>query len=131
MRKIKNPFEKYAKAFSKNTFWKRMQEIAKNVGQKTVYMVLLMYYSFIRKETPHWAKNIIIGVIGYLLTPFDAVPDLTPIIGYTDDIGVLTFGLVTIACYVNQEVRKQAREKLEQWFGEVDEAQIEEVNKQL
>ncbi len=128
---MKNPFEKYAKAFSKNAFWKQMQKIMKNVGQKTVYTILLMYYAFTRKETPHWAKNIIIGVLGYLLTPFDAVPDLTPIIGYTDDIGVLAFGLVTIACYVNQEVRKQAREKLVQWFGEVDEAQIEEVNKQL
>ncbi len=119
------------KAFSENTFWKRMQTIVKNVGQKTIYTILLLYYSFTRKETPHWAKNIIIGVLGYFLTPFDAIPDLTPIIGYTDDIGVLTFGLVTIACYVNDEVRAKARTHLEKWCGEVDEAQIEEVNKQL
>lgn len=131
MKKMKNPFEKYAKVFSENTFWKRMQKIVKNVGQKSVYTILLLYYSFVRKETPHWAKNIIIGVLGYLLTPFDAIPDLTPIIGYTDDIGVLTFGLVTIACYVNDEVRAKARERLEKWCGEVDEAQIEEVNRQL
>jgi uncharacterized membrane protein YkvA (DUF1232 family) len=131
MKKMKNPFEKYIKAFSENAFWMRMQKVVKNVGQKSVYTILLLYYSFIRKETPHWAKNIIIGVLGYLLTPFDAIPDLTPIIGYTDDIGVLTFGLVTIACYVNDEVRAKARERLEKWCGEVDEAQIEEVNKQL
>ena len=131
MKKMKNPFKKYAEAFSKNAFWKQMQKIVLHVGQKTVYTILLMYYAFVRKETPHWAKNIIIGVLGYLLTPFDAVPDLTPIIGYTDDIGVLTFGLVTIACYVNDEVRAKARERLEKWCGEVDEAQIEEVHKQL
>ncbi len=131
MKKMKNPFEKYMKAFSANAFWKRMQKVANGVGQRTVYTALLLFYSFTRKETPHWAKNIIIGVLGYLLTPFDAIPDLTPIIGYTDDIGVLTFGLVTIACYVNQDVRTKARERLEKWFGEVDEAQIEEVHKQL
>ncbi len=128
---MKNPFEKYIKFFSKNDFWKRMQSIAKGVGQKSVYTILLLYYSFTRKETPHWAKNIIVGVLGYLLMPFDAIPDLTPIIGYTDDIGVLTFGLVTIACYVNQDVRVKARERLEKWFGEVDEEQIEEVHRQL
>jgi uncharacterized membrane protein YkvA (DUF1232 family) len=108
-----------------------MQKVVKNVGQKTIYTILLLYYAFTRKETPHWAKNIIIGVLGYFITPFDAIPDLTPIIGYTDDIGVLTFGLVTIACYVNDEVRAKARIRLEKWCGEVDEAQIEEVNKQL
>ncbi len=119
------------KSFSKNDFWRRMQSIARGVGQKSVYTILLLYYSFTRKETPHWAKNIIIGVLGYLLMPFDAIPDLTPIIGYTDDIGVLAFGLVTVACYVNQDVRAKAREQLQKWFGEVDEAQIEEVHKQL
>ena len=131
MKKMKNPFEKYAKAFSENALWTRMQKVAKSVGQKTVYTILLLYYSFVRKETPHWAKSIIIGVLGYFLTPIDAIPDLTPIIGYTDDIGVLTFGLVTIACYVNDEVRTKAREQLIKWCGEIDEAQIEEVNKQL
>lgn len=119
------------KAFSENTFLKRMQKVVKSVGQKTIYTILLLYYAFTRKETPHWAKNIIIGVLGYLITPIDGIPDLTPIIGYTDDIGVLTFGLVTIACYVNDEVRAKARKQLEKWCGEVDEAEIEKVNKQL
>src|SRR5690606_8862765 len=117
---MKNPFEKYMRSFSEKTFWKRLQRLVKSVGQRTVYTVLLLYYAFTRKETPHWAKNIIIGVLGYLLMPFDAVPDLTPIIGYTDDMSVLAFGLVTIACYVNDEVRAKARGQLEKLCGKVD-----------
>jgi uncharacterized membrane protein YkvA (DUF1232 family) len=63
--------------------------------------------------------------------PFDALPDLTPIIGYTDDLGVLSFGLVTIAAYVNDEVRIKARLKLRDWFGEINAEELSEVDEQL
>jgi len=78
-----------------------------------------------------WAKNIVLGVLGYLITPIDFIPDLTPIIGYTDDIGVLSFGLVTIACFVNDEVRTQSRNQLGKWFSKLDEETIAEVDQQL
>jgi uncharacterized membrane protein YkvA (DUF1232 family) len=82
-------------------------------------------------DTPIWAKRIIIGVLGYFISPIDALPDLTPILGYTDDLGVLSFGLVTIAAYVNDEVRITARKKLRDWFGEFNVEDLQEVDKQL
>lgn len=91
----------------------------------------MLFYAYKRKDTPVWAKNIVLGVLGYFLSPIDWMPDLTPIIGFTDDIGVLSFGLVTIAAYVNEEVRKQAREKLKLWFGEYDPTPLTEVDQQL
>ena len=69
--------------------------------------------------------------LGYFLAPIDAIPDLSPIIGYTDDIGVLSFGLVTIAAYVNKEVRDQARGRLKNWFGEYDPKQLEPVDEKI
>ena len=67
----------------------------------------------------------------YFIAPIDALPDLTPIVGYTDDLGVLSFGLVTIACYVNKEVKEKARGKLKDWFGEYDEAELTAVDDSL
>lgn len=128
---MENPFKKYARQFSESRLLKKIQVFARQAGLKTVYSVLLLFYAFTRKETPVWAKNIIIGVLGYFIAPFDALPDLTPIIGYTDDLGVLSFGLVTIACYVNQDVRINARKKLKDWFGEFDLQELAEVDKQL
>lgn len=101
------------------------------IGQKTVYAVMLMVYAFRRKETPLWAKNIIVGALGYFLAPFDAIPDLTPILGYTDDLGVLSFGLVTIASYINSDVRIRARKQLKVLFGEVDLDLLESVDARL
>ncbi len=115
----------------KNKLWRKIKRYGKQIGTKTIYSALLMYYAFQRKETPAWAKHIILGALGYLIAPIDGIPDLTPIIGYTDDIGILSFGLVTIAAYVNEEVRGKARKQLGQWFGQVNEEDLEAVEKQL
>ena len=101
------------------------------IGQKFAYTVFLLVFAFRRKETPGWAKHIIIGAIGYFLTPFDSIPDLTPILGYTDDFGVLSFGLVTIASYINDDVRIEARRTLKKLFGSIDFDSIEEVDDKL
>lgn len=128
---MKNPFEKYTTWFTENQLLGKIKQYAKQAGLKAVYSVLLLFYAYRRSDTPVWAKRIIIGVLGYFIAPFDALPDLTPILGYTDDLGVLSFGLVTIAAYVNDEVRINARKKLKAWFGEFDLAELAEVDKQL
>lgn len=103
----------------------------KQLSAKVVYTVLLLYYAFHKKETPAWAKRIIVGSIAYFLTPIDAVPDLTPFFGYTDDWGVLSFGLVTIACYIDDQVRSTSKEKLYTWFTSLDEGELEKVDQLL
>lgn len=128
---MNNPFKKYIKKFSEIKLWSKMTHYARMAGIKSSYTALLLYYAFKRKETPSWAKNIILGTLGYLVSPIDAIPDLSPIIGYTDDIGVLSFGLVTVAAYVNDEVKGKAKDKLKKWFGEYDEAELSEVDEKL
>jgi len=128
---MKEVFKKYSSLFSEGKMWQKLKKQAKQAGLKTVYSALLLFYAYQRKDTPSWAKNIVLGVLGYFIAPLDAIPDLTPIIGYTDDIGVLSFGLVTIACYVNDEVKQQARKKLGNWFGDYEEEDLSEVDKQL
>lgn len=126
---MENPFKKYSSQFSENKLWKKISMYAKQAGIKTVYSALLLFYAYRRKDTPAWAKNIILGTLGYFLSPIDAIPDLSPIIGYTDDIGVLSFGLVTIAAYVNADVRKKARSHVQRWFGNAyDEESLQEVD---
>lgn len=101
------------------------------VGVKVTYTAMLLFYAYNRSETPKWAKNIILGSLAYLLSPFDAIPDLTPLIGFTDDIGVLSFGLVTIACYIDEDVRAAAKGKVLSMYKNVDEEDLLEVDAQL
>lgn len=103
----------------------------KAVGVKVTYVVLLLYYAYRKKDTPAWAKRIIIGSIAYFLSPIDAIPDLTPFVGFTDDWSVLAFGLVAIACYIDDDVRQQARDKTKLWIGTSDESDLDEVDEML
>ncbi|MEL7249308.1 MAG: YkvA family protein [Bacteroidota bacterium] len=128
---MKPDLEKYRPEFSEGGFWTKLRKIAKSVGVKLVYTALLLFYAYKRNETPHWARSIVLGALGYLLAPIDLIPDLTPLIGYTDDMTVLTLGLVTIAAYINQDVRTKARAKLYLWFGASKVEEIEEVDKNL
>ncbi|OAV44418.1 YkvA family protein [Lewinella sp. 4G2] len=123
--------KKYRARFSEFKFWEKLKNYAVAAGAKTVYTALLLYYAYQRKETPGWAKRLVIGVLGYLIVPIDAIPDLGFLIGYTDDLGVLSFALVTIAAYVNDDVRANARAQMSTWFDALDEEALAEVDDKL
>jgi len=121
----------YQKKFSVSRFWIFVKRKAGRTGQQIIYAALLLYYAYHRKETPRWAKMVIAGALGYLLAPIDGIPDMTPIIGYTDDLGVLSFALVTIAGYVNQDVKMEAKTRLKKWFDSVDENSLMQIDDRL
>ena len=123
--------EKNIEEFEEQKFWDKLTNYAKAAGQKTVYTGLLLYYAFRRKDTPRWAKGIVMGALAYFVSPIDGVPDLTPFLGYTDDFSVMMFALVAISAYINQEVKEKAKVKMEGWFGKPDEEALAEVDKQI
>ncbi len=128
---MQKKLSKYISFFSDTKFWDKLKSLVQQLGQRTIYSILLLYYAFKREDTPLWAKNIILGVLGYLISPFDALPDLTPVLGYTDDLGVLAFGLATVATFINDEVREKALGKMNRWFTLIDREALEEVDKKL
>ena len=104
---------------------------ARKIGEQSIYAVLLLYHAYKREETPFWARNIIMASVAYFLSPFDAIPDLTPFLGFTDDFSVMMFGLVSIACFINEDVRGKARASLGTIIKNYNEALLEEVDKKL
>ncbi len=108
-----------------------IQKRVKSLGVRLIYSILLMVYAYQSERTPLWARRIIIGALAYLLSPIDGIPDLTPFIGFTDDLGIISFGLVSIACYINNEVREKAKTKLLSLIKDVDENEILAVDAKL
>ena len=104
----------------KDKLFKKLQKFAREMGVRAVYSSLLLFYTYQQKETPGWARKIVLGAIAYLINPFDVIPDLTPLVGYSDDLGILGFALVTIPGYINMEVKINARKKAKEWFKEID-----------
>lgn len=117
---------------SLNAILKYTKKYLAVIGTKGLYMVLLLYYAYNQSNTPTWAKRTIIGAIAYVLSPIDAIPDLTPFIGMTDDMGVLALSIVTIAYYINDEVKLKSKTKLNQIMKkDVSDDSIDEVDSWL
>lgn len=110
--------EGYAKDFSDQGFWNKLVGFAKAAGKEVIEKALQLYYTLQEPGTPAWAKTVIIGALGYFISPLDAIPDLTPMVGYTDDIGVLAMAVASVATHITDEVKAKAAAKLVEWFGD-------------
>lgn len=114
----------YGKEYSNDGFWNKIKNVFRKAGIKVVYTALTLYYTYQKKDTPTWAKGVIIGALGYFISPIDAIPDITPGIGYADDIGVLLAAVATVSAYIDGEVKQYAKAKLHDWFGDFDEEEL-------
>jgi uncharacterized membrane protein YkvA (DUF1232 family) len=75
--------------------------------------VVAAYFCMLDTETPLWVKGVAAAALAYFILPVDAIPDLLPLVGLSDDIGVLTAALTTISAHVTAEHRQKAREWME------------------
>lgn len=108
---------KYEEAYSEDDFWSKVKKYAKVAGESVLEPALKMYYAAMDSDTPVWAKGIIFAALGYFISPVDAIPDITPVIGYTDDLGVLVAALAAVASHIKEEHIAKAKETLKQWFS--------------
>ena len=119
-------FMAYADKFSAKGFVEKISRIAKRAGSKLVYASLVLFYTLQSKEVSYKDKAMIIGALGYLISPLDVLPDAIPIVGLSDDLTVLLFVINKIWVEVPEDVKNKAKDKLSDWF---DEDELEEVEK--
>lgn len=112
------PRDEFSQNYSDGGFWAKLKGYARAAGRDVVGRALLLYYALQEEDTPAWAKAAIVGALGYFITLVDAIPDITPAIGYTDDLGVLVMAVAAVSAYINDNVRAKAERRLTQWFGD-------------
>ena len=70
-----------------------------------------------KPECPIHVKAAIIGALGYFISPLDLIPDFVPIAGFTDDYGAIIAALLLVSAYIDEEVKRQARNTIDNIFG--------------
>ncbi|RJO64285.1 MAG: DUF1232 domain-containing protein [Myxococcales bacterium] len=110
-----NPSEPTS-TYSDESFWEKVKKYAKAAGMEVLEKALWLYYAAQKPETPKWAKAIIYGALAYFVFPLDAVPDLTPVVGYVDDLGALLSATGMVALYIDDGVKQKTADKLKEWF---------------
>jgi uncharacterized membrane protein YkvA (DUF1232 family) len=110
---------KFAEYYSEEGFWDKVKKYGAVIGREGLRNALMMFYALRDHDSqlPGWAKAIVVGALGYLIFPADAIPDVIPVVGYADDVGVIAAALAAIRAYVPEKAVQQADETLKEWFG--------------
>ena len=121
-------FMSHASYFSATDFLDKISAVAKRAGSKFVYAALILYYTLQSERVSKRDKALIIGALGYLISPLDVLPDAYPIVGLSDDMAVLLFVLRRVWTSIDPDIQQRAKEKLSRWF---DADETEEATEQL
>ena len=57
-------------------------------------------------------KAALLGAIAYFILPFDFIPDMLPVLGFSDDAAVLATAIRLVATHITPEHRDAARAAL-------------------
>jgi uncharacterized membrane protein YkvA (DUF1232 family) len=68
-----------------------------------------MYFCMLDPKTPLWVKGTVAAALAYFVLPLDAIPDLLPLAGLSDDAGVLAAAFTAVSAHVTAEHRERAR----------------------
>lgn len=120
-------FMSYAGKFSAGDFTEKISRIAKRAGARLVYAALILYYTLQSDKVSVKDKALIVGALGYMISPIDVLPDAVPIVGLTDDMAVLLYVLKKIWVDVEPEIKDKAKDKLSKWFDEDEIVEIDNI----
>lgn len=109
--------KKYKNNYSEPSLLDKVTRYGKSIGISMVYKALQIWFVMQRPDVPASVKAVIAGALGYLISPLDFIPDLTPVLGYTDDLVAITFAFVKVQGYIDDSVNAKALKLLERVFG--------------
>ncbi len=74
--------------FVESNVWTKLEAVGKKISFAKDILALVNY---MRDPIVSWhRKAIVVAALIYFISPIDAIPDLTPLFGYLDDLGVIT-----------------------------------------
>src|ERR1700727_2930167 len=101
-------------------FWAKFKRVAAKIP--FAEDLLSAYYCAFDKQTPRHVQAALLGAIAYFILPFDFIPDMLPVLGYTDDAAVLAPAIGMVAAHIKPEHRDAARAALKRGLPDQDQA---------
>ena len=84
---FKNEYEPKAEYVEEN-LWYKLEKVGKKISFAKHIMAL---FSYMQDSFVSWhRKAIVIAALIYFISPIDTIPDVAPLFGYLDDLGVIT-----------------------------------------
>jgi uncharacterized membrane protein YkvA (DUF1232 family) len=117
-------------AFAQSTFWRDKDEESAFLsrfwrkirrGAASIPFaedLLTAYYCAFDRQTPLPVKASLFGALAYFVLPVDAIPDVLPVLGFTDDAAMLAATINLVTAYIRPEHRTAAKDKLAELSAE-------------
>ena len=102
---VKKGATKRGQNYVKNNFGKWVLKVS-NTG--LIVRSKQLYQFFVSSDITGMQKTLVAGALIYVIFPFDIIPDVMPVVGWLDDLGVANFALG----YIFSEMDKLEAEKL-------------------
>ena len=92
-------------------FW----SLIKRLGRKVPFAedIVAAAYCATDPATPKRVRMLILGGLAYFVLPFDGIPDILPLIGFTDDAAVIAAVIAAVRMHMSDEHKERAREFLQ------------------
>ncbi|MEE9313853.1 MAG: YkvA family protein [Rhizobiaceae bacterium] len=92
-------------------FWPKFKKFAAQLPLAEDFAAA--YFCATDKSTPLKVRGTLLAALAYFIMPIDLVPDILALVGFTDDIAVLTAALTLVQSHVTEEHREKAREAIQ------------------
>lgn len=97
---------------------RKIRSALHSMSSEAVSQALTLFYTLRAPETPMWCRTVILGSLAYFISMIDGIPDLTPFLGYTDDISVMAAAIATVSQYITPEIKQKAKDKTRSLLGD-------------
>ncbi len=97
-------------------FWRKTRKLAARLP--FAEDLIAAHYCAFDRETPTHVKAALVGALAYFVLPADLIPDVLPLIGYTDDAAMLAAAIKLVASHITPDHREAARRALTRMRGD-------------
>ena len=95
------------RAYVRRGFWAKVKRYA--AALPFAEDLLTAYYCAFDRATPRHVQAALIGALAYFVLPFDIIPDMMPMLGFTDDAAVLATAIKLVSSHIHPNHRAAAK----------------------
>ena len=99
----------------RRSFWKKLRGLAARLP--FAEDLIAAHYCAFDRQTPIHVKAALVGALAYFVLPTDFIPDVLPVIGYTDDAAVLATAIKLVSSHIKPDHREAAQRALARLRG--------------
>jgi uncharacterized membrane protein YkvA (DUF1232 family) len=99
----------------RRSFWKKLRGLAARLP--FAEDLIAAHYCAFDRQTPIHVKAVLVGALAYFVLPTDFIPDVLPVIGYTDDAAVLAAAIKLVSSHITPDHREAAQRALARMRG--------------